>query len=142
MHWKWNKMGKANLRQKDSLQNKLWPQINIEKKKHPFYPVILKLVIKAWFFTLYRELPIYKFTERKKSRKIKYKHFLIKNDRENQKNDHSLSFHITGITNVFCRLNQMGPITVNMRFQSLCIILSILSCFATQIIVTYRSTYK
>ena len=25
MHWKWNKIGQANLRQKGSLENKLWP---------------------------------------------------------------------------------------------------------------------
>ena len=32
----------------------------------------------------------------------------------------------------FCGLNRTGPINVNMRLHSLCIILSVLSCFATQ----------
>ena len=57
----------------------------------------------------------------------------MKNNRENKKNDHSFPYLPILLLQkmFFCRLNQTGPINVNMRFQTVCIILSFLPCFAT-----------
>ena len=92
--------------------------------KHPFYPIILQLAIKAWFFTVCRELLIYKLTEKKKLRKIKYIHIFKSKIIEKIKRMSfvSLSSHITISLlwqTFFCRLNRMRPKNVNMRFHSL-----------------------
>ena len=97
--------------------------------KHPFNPIILKID----FLQCAGNFWSTNWQKERNWERLKYKHFLIKNNRENESNDHSFPYLPISLLEqtFFCRL-RTGPTNVNMRFQTLCIILYFLSCFALQ----------
>ena len=95
MHWKWNKIGKANLWQKDSVKNKLWPF----QLKFNFLQNAGNFLSANW----QKEINWEKLSL--------CKHFLIKNNREIKRMiiHFLILLYITVIANVFLQIKSNGP---------------------------------